>query len=60
MRTHHLPLRLSPGDPEHLSASCYPAVGVQVQSRDGTHPSESGRPPDYHGGQRKQLPKYYR
>lgn len=47
-----------PGHPEHVGASCHPAAGVQVQGGDGSHPPESGRPPDHHGGQRTQLPEH--
>lgn len=48
---------LCPGHPEHAGASCHPAAGVQIQGGDGSHPPESGRPPDHHGGQRAQLPE---
>ena len=56
----HMSVCLSPGDSQYLGASCHPPVGVQIQGWDGSHPSESGRPPDNHGGQRTQLPEHRR
>lgn len=53
----HMSVLSCPGHPEHVGASCHPAAGVQIQGGDGSHPPESGRPPDHHGGQRAQLPE---
>lgn len=55
--TTHMSVSWCPGHPEHVGAACHPAAGVQVQGGDGSHPPESGRPPDHHGGQRTQLPE---
>ena len=52
----HMRMCLSLGDSEYTGASYHPAAGVQIQGWDGSHPSESGWPPDYPGRQWTQLP----